>query len=195
MDIVEISLDEIREAEFNYNLHPQNQIDELCKSLEEFGQFKNIVLWKGFCIAGNGLVFAAREMGLETLRAIVRDDLTEEQARRLCITDNATPYLARPDSYKLNELLASLPSVDDIPGVDKDWLDSVGVNVEDINEVEYDFSEFDEDNESMEGMEKKELKINIPTKYYEKFVEWAANGEMKTSYGIGKGLIKRCGLL
>ncbi len=150
MEIVEISLDEIKEAEFNYNLHPQNQIDELCKSLEEFGQFKNIVIWQGQCIAGNGLTFAAREMGLESLRAIIRDDLSEEQARRLCIADNATPYLAKPDSAKLDELLASLPSVDDIPGVDKGWLNSVGVNIEDIDEVlpPDDFGEYDEDIET-----------------------------------------------
>jgi len=127
MNIVKVPLSEIEEAPFNYNLHPQNQIDELRGSLEEFGQFKNIVLWKGYCIAGNGLTFAARSMGWESLVATIRNDLTEEQAKRLCVADNATPYLAQPDLQKLEELLKSLPSFDDIESVNEDWLQSLGV--------------------------------------------------------------------
>lgn len=93
-----VKIADIQEAPFNYNLHPDNQIEELKRSLNEFGQFKNVVLWNGFCIAGNGLTHAARSLGWESLQSLVRDDLTEEQAKRLCITDNATPYLAQADS-------------------------------------------------------------------------------------------------
>lgn len=132
MNIVDVPLADIEEAPFNYNLHPQNQIDELRGSLEEFGQFKNIVLWKGYCIAGNGLTFAARSMGWKSLKSIIRDDLTEEQAKRLCVADNATPYLAMPDSQKLEDLLKSLPSFDDIPGVNEDWLNTLDLSFDSL---------------------------------------------------------------
>ncbi len=125
-----IKLSEIKEADFNYNLHPENQIDELKKSLEEFGQFKNIVIWNGQCIAGNGLMLSAQALGWESLDAVIMDDLTEDQAKRLCVADNATPYLARPDSDKLDELLKSLPSIDDLPGVDEGWLEGMGVDLD-----------------------------------------------------------------
>ena len=108
---------------------PQNQLDELCKSLQEFGQFKNIVLWQGYCIAGNGLVSAARSLEWKTIKAVIRDELTEEQAKRLCVADNATPYLAQADSQKLEKLLKSLPSIEDIPGATDAWLDYLDINL------------------------------------------------------------------
>jgi len=119
MQIQNVNLSQIKEAPFNYNLHPKNQVSEIVKSLQEFGQFKNIIVWKGFCIAGNGLIAAARTLGWEAIKAVIRDDLTEEQAKRLCVADNAAPYLSRPDVEKLEDLLKSLPACDDIPCVDE----------------------------------------------------------------------------
>jgi ParB-like chromosome segregation protein Spo0J len=146
MNIVDVPMKDIEEAPFNYNLHPQNQIDELRGSLEEFGQFKNIVLWKGYCIAGNGLTFAARSMGWESLKAVIRDELTEEQAKRLCLADNATPYLAMPDSQKLEDLLKSLPSFEDIPGVNDEWLQSLNIEMDlELEDVEVEESEHSKD--------------------------------------------------
>ena len=121
-DIEVIKISEIEEAPFNYNLHPKNQINELKQSLKEFGQFKNIVVWGKYCIAGNGLLIAAKELGLKEIKAIRKDDLTEEAAKRLCIADNALPYFSDPNSDKLDELLKSLSSVDDIPGVNNEWM-------------------------------------------------------------------------
>ena len=135
MNFIDIPLEQVKEAPFNYNLHLENQIDELCKSLKEFKQFKNIVLWQGYCIAGNGLIFAARKLGWKSLKAVVRDELTEEQAKRLCIADNATPYLAQPDSQKLEKLLKSLPSIDDIPGIDDNWVEQHVLTKEKLQEI------------------------------------------------------------
>ena len=121
-DIEVMNISEIKEAPFNYNLHPKNQINELKQSLKEFGQFKNIVIWKNYCIAGNGLLKAAKELGLEELKVIRKDNLKEDAAKRLCIADNALPYFSDPNSDKLDELLKSISSVDDIPGVNDEWL-------------------------------------------------------------------------
>jgi len=166
MKIKNIKLSEIKEAPFNYNLHPQNQIEELSKSLKKFGQFKNIVLWEGYCIAGNGLVFAARESGYESLSAIIMDDLSEDQAKELCVADNATPYLAIADNEKLNKLLMSISNIDDIPGVDSSWLKNQSIEMDTIinnhnsknddddidgddgEEPPEDFKEYDEDIET-----------------------------------------------
>lgn len=125
METISISIDTILEAPFNYNLHPANQIEVLQKSLVEFGQFKNIVLWQGYCIAGNGVLLAAKQLGWQSIQAVIRDDLTEESAKRLCVADNAAPYLAIMDQGKLSELLQSIPSHESIPGYNDEWLHSV----------------------------------------------------------------------
>ena len=146
MEIRKVFLSEVKEAEFNYNLHPENQLNELCKSLTEFGQFKNIVIWQEQVIAGNGLVFAARSLGWESLQAVILDDLTEEQAKRLCVADNATPYLAHADTNKLEELLSSLPTFEDIPGVSQLWMESLNIDIDQTTQKgsPKDFSEYDE---------------------------------------------------
>jgi hypothetical protein len=144
MNIQQVEIATIQEAPFNYNLHPMNQLEELKKSLTRFGQFKNIVLWQGYCIAGNGLVSAAKELGWMHLDAEVRDDLSEEDAKVLCVADNATPYLAEPDCQKLQELLGGLASVDDLPGATSDWLEMHGVAIQwEVDDIElvHDFNE------------------------------------------------------
>jgi rubrerythrin len=173
-------LSEINEAPFNYNLHSQNQIDELSKSLDQFGQFKNIVLWNGYCIAGNGLVFAAKHKGWKDLFAIIRDDLSEEQAKALCVADNATPYLAIVDDDKLNNLLSSIESPLDIPGVDKSWLKSQMINIDQTikKETDQSYNESDENEDDDESQNDfKEFDENIDTDYMcpKCGYEWSGN--------------------
>lgn len=102
----------------NYNRHPDTQIEELGKSLEMFGQFKNIVVSQGKIIAGHGLVEAAKRKGLNEIDALVMNDLTEEQQQALMIADNVLPTLATPDLTALQSLLKSLSC--DVPGILKD---------------------------------------------------------------------------
>ena len=150
MKIAEIELKNIKEAPFNYNLHPDNQITELKRSLNEFGQFKNIVVWKNQCIAGNGLMFAAKDLGWESLNAVVMDDLSEAQAKKLCVTDNASPYLAKPDTEKLEDILKGFPTIKDIPGLTEDWLMNIGeidISITDREPPE-EFPEYDENIET-----------------------------------------------
>lgn len=58
-----------------------------------------------------------------------------------------------------------------------------------------DFSDLDEETESLNGYEEEKILIYIPAMHKEDVVEWLANGESKTGPGMGKGVLKRCGLL
>ncbi len=131
MEITRIKISDIKEAEFNYNIHPNNQIKQLVESLSEFGQFKNVVVWKNKCIAGNGLLSAAKKIGWKYINAIVLDELSESKAKKLCISDNATPYLSIPDPDKLKLLLQSMDNnIESIPGVDEKWIENCGLSLE-----------------------------------------------------------------
>lgn len=129
MKLKTVNLADLVEAPFNYNGHPQHQIEEIAKSLDRFAQYKNIVVWQGKVIAGNGLVAAARHRGWKTLDVEVRDDLSESEARAMCATDNALPFLAEPDPEELKALLEGIEEPFDVPGINADWLESMGCDL------------------------------------------------------------------
>lgn len=116
MNLQYLPLADLQVSEFNYNTHPEMQLAELAKSLNTFGQFRNIVVCQGRILAGHGLVEAAKRQGMTHIYALVRDDLTPQQQRALLIADNVLPTLAIPDEGKLELLLQDIPEID-IPGV------------------------------------------------------------------------------
>lgn len=121
-NIKTVEIDSLKESEWNYNKHPEKQLDELKRSLDNFGQTKPIVVWNNQIIAGNGVYFACKELGWsEILISDVSDKLTEEQAKRYLIADNATAFYAEPDLELLNELFTDIGDYK-VPGVDDEWL-------------------------------------------------------------------------
>ena len=59
MKLKKVKITELKPHPQNPNTHPDNQLKELENSLVEFDQVKNIVVWQGQVIAGNGLLIAA----------------------------------------------------------------------------------------------------------------------------------------
>jgi DNA modification methylase len=127
MILTKIGIDRLTPHPENYNTHPEEQLRELEKSLEEFDQYKNIVVCNGVILAGHGLVEAAKRTGMTEIYALVRDDLTPEQQKSLLLADNATPAGAKPDHTALQNLLDSLPNIDAIPGITDEWLTAMNV--------------------------------------------------------------------
>lgn len=116
----------------NYNTHPQEQVDQIQASIDSpWKQYKNIVIWQrdgvDYILAGHGFVDGAIQAGKTKIVVNDRSDLTPEYAEKLLVSDNATPFLALPDTDKLNALLGSLPDFNDIPGVTDEWIRDMGV--------------------------------------------------------------------
>lgn len=134
MELQKVKIDSLQPHPDNYNRHTEEQLVELGKSLEQFNQFKNIVVCHNTIIAGHGLVEAAKRKDMTEIYALVRDDLTIEEQKKLLIADNATAAIALPDVNALQELMSSMPGVDDIPGVTDEFLHSIQVSqASDIN--------------------------------------------------------------
>lgn len=137
----------LQEYPSNYNKHPDKQVGELAKSLDKFGQYKEVVIWNNFVIAGWGLTLASIQAGMTEIEVNDRSDLIREQAEALLVADNVLPQGAEPDNETLAALLASFDEpTREIPGVDEEWLSgvlsSIGVNNDDPPDV--DFKEYDE---------------------------------------------------
>ncbi len=89
----------------NYNRHPKQQLEKLRYSLRTFGQIRNIVVWRGYLIAGHGLAEAARAEGWDTLRAnALPDDWPEEKAVAYLAADNVLAAQGDPDQVALAHL-------------------------------------------------------------------------------------------
>lgn len=136
MELITVEIEKLTSHPENYNTHPAEQLDELEKSLDQFTQFKNIVITpENVILAGHGLVEAAKRKGIKTLDALVFEG-TYEQQKALLLADNATPFLALPDTDKLNALLESLPSPGDIPGMTEAWINKFGVGLHEIDIID-----------------------------------------------------------
>ena len=91
MEVVMLPISEVKPYEKNPKRHPKSQIKKLAKSIESFGFHPPVELdTENVIIAGHGRYLAAKELGLEEIPCVVRDDLTETQARARRIADNKT---------------------------------------------------------------------------------------------------------
>ena len=104
----------------NARKHSPEQILALCQSIEKFGFVGAVVVNKnGEIIAGHGRVEAAIKLKLPTIPTICAAHLSEEDARLLCVADNA---LAEQSTWDLNILKTEMDALRDLK-IDFSWLD------------------------------------------------------------------------
>ena len=83
-----VKIGEIKPYERNAKKHPVEQIEQIKKSIEQFGFKDPIGKWNGEIVEGHGRYLAAKELGLKTVPVIRLDDLTDEQRRAYALAHN-----------------------------------------------------------------------------------------------------------
>jgi hypothetical protein len=115
-DESEIQLQDLSLDGQNARRHTKRNLDQIERSLANYGAGRSILVdEQGRVLAGNGVVQAARAVGIRKLRvieaqkdelvAVRRRDLTEQQKLELAIADNRAAELAEWDA----EVLSSIP--------------------------------------------------------------------------------------
>ena len=98
----------------NAKMHPADQIEHIANSIKSFGWTQPIVVDENnVVVIGHGRLLAAKELHLDKVPVVCRDDLTEEQINACRLADNKTNESSW-DFSKLEEELAQLA----IDGVD-----------------------------------------------------------------------------
>lgn len=112
----------------NAKLHPPEQIDRLANGIKQFGWTQPIVVDKdNVIVIGHGRLMAAKQLMLDRVPCVRRDDLTEAQINACRLEDNKTNE-SDWDFVKLEEELAQLA----IDGIDmSDFGFEVGEDFED----------------------------------------------------------------
>lgn len=108
-----LPIDELHAYENNAKLHPQEQIDQIVKSMQEFGNNDPIAIDENNqIIEGHGRLLALKQMG-ETEAPIIRlKHLTEEQKRAYILVHNQLTLNTGFDEDLLRAELESIVDID-----------------------------------------------------------------------------------
>jgi ParB-like chromosome segregation protein Spo0J len=89
MEIILINVNDLIEYEKNAKLHPDYQIDQIIKSIKEFGFNDPIAIdQNNMIIEGHGRLLAAKKMGMEEVPVIKLDHLTDQQKKAYILAHN-----------------------------------------------------------------------------------------------------------
>jgi hypothetical protein len=111
MEIKNVKISKLTGYHQNNKKHPQEQIDELKKSLTAFGFIQPIVIDKeNVVIIGHGRLEAAKQLAFKDVPAVQLENLTEEQVRRLRLLDNRLSDLGE---YDIDNIMFELDDLDD----------------------------------------------------------------------------------
>ena len=105
-----IPINEIKPYENNAKIHTEEQIEQIKKSIEEFGMNDPIGIWgkDNIIIEGHGRLMALQELGWTEVPVIRLDDLTDEQRKAYTLIHNQTTMNTGFDIDILNEELQNI---------------------------------------------------------------------------------------
>jgi hypothetical protein len=111
MEIRKLRTDTIKPYELNAKKHPQEQIEKIARSLREFGWQQPLVVDKdNVLVIGHGRLFAAKQLGMDTVSCVLAENLTSEQVNALRLADNKVSE----SEWDGEKLLRSLREIADI---------------------------------------------------------------------------------
>lgn len=111
LQIEYIPITEIKPYEGNAKLHPESQIQQIVKSIEQFGALDPIGIWHGEIVEGHGRYEAAKRLNMDKVPVIRLDDLTDEQRKAYGLIHN---QLTMNSGFDLEALEMELDSIADI---------------------------------------------------------------------------------
>ena len=161
MKVIKKRLDDLKHPEKNVRIHSEQQIRELKRSLEKFGQTRTLVVDENNVILiGNGLYEAMVSLGYQEASVYVKTELSENDKKKLMIADNKTYALGIDNLDTLNEFLEELQGDLDIPGYDEEILQQMVADADEVTEKISEYGALDESEiqKIKEANEKREQK-------------------------------------
>ena len=137
-----IPIDEVKPYENNAKIHTEEQIEQIKRSIEEFGMNDPIGIWgkDNIIIEGHGRLMALQELGWTEVPVIRLDDLTDDQRKAYTLIHNQTTMNTGFNIDILNEELQNIDldmtfyGFDEIPEPEIDIKDD-DFDIEDIEPI------------------------------------------------------------
>ena len=83
-----VDIDTIRPYENNAKEHPIEQIEQIKKSIQEFGNNDPIAVWNNEIVEGHGRYEALKQLGEKSIPIIRLDNLTDQQRKAYTLVHN-----------------------------------------------------------------------------------------------------------
>ena len=132
-----VETDSLREYANNAKEHPAKQIEQIKKSIKEFGFNDPIAVWHdNEIIEGHGRYMAAKQLRMKTVPIIRLDDLDDEQRKAYILVHNKLTMNTGFDLEILEEELDRITNYDmsefgfDLGAIEIDDIDSEFLNPE-----------------------------------------------------------------
>lgn len=142
MKLEVVKLSDLKPLEKNVRRHNDKQIDELIKSVEQFGQTRAMVIDEdNNILIGNGLYFALVKMNKAEVQCYRKTGLSEIEKKKLILSDNKIYGLGSDDFEEINNYIQEITGMGDfeIAGYDKFILEQMTATDEQIEEAIKDY--------------------------------------------------------
>lgn len=142
MKLEVVKLSDLKPLEKNVRRHNDKQIDELVKSVEQFGQTRAMVIDENNNILiGNGLYFALVKMNKTDAQCYRKTGLSEVEKKKLILSDNKIYGLGADDYEEINNYIQEITAIGDfeIAGYDKFILEQMTATDEQVEEAIKDY--------------------------------------------------------
>ena len=114
MEIIKLRLNELKPYEKNAKIHTPEQIEQIKKSIEQFGMNDPIAVWgeENLIVEGHGRLEALKELGYEEVECIRLDHLTDEERKAYTLAHNKLTMNTDFDYGILDEELSGILDID-----------------------------------------------------------------------------------
>lgn len=107
-----LPIDSIRPYERNAKLHPQEQVEQIKRSIRDNGMNDPIGVWHNTVVEGHGRLLACKELGMTEVPVIRLDHMSDEQRREYTLIHNQTTMNSGWDIDIVNLELLDMPDFD-----------------------------------------------------------------------------------
>lgn len=120
-----VPLSELKEYADNPNVHPQEQVKAIAKSIETYGQYYPIVVDEEMNIlCGHGKKLALELRGDTTGEVVILTGLTPKQKKKLVIEDNKIQSMSYVNISGVEKIIKEIGEPD-IIGFSTDYLETI----------------------------------------------------------------------
>ncbi len=107
-----VDINSIKPYSKNAKLHPEEQIEQIKKSIEQFGMDDPIGIWKDEIVEGHGRLIACKQLGYTEVPIIRLDHLTDEERKAYTLAHNKLTMNSDFDLDILQEELENFDTID-----------------------------------------------------------------------------------